>query len=82
MRSCTASLNAQEVGNAVYGLRCMSSDHVEVRSLLSALEPKVRSCRGSLNVQAVGSALYGLRGMSSNHVEVRSLLSALDEKKD
>ena len=55
---------------------------MEVRSLLSALEPKVRSCTESLNVQAVSSALYGLRGMSSNHVEVRSLLSALDEKKD
>ena len=74
------TINGMTVGNALYGLRCMSSDHVEVRSLLSALEPKVRSCRESLSAQAVGNAVYGLRCMSSDHVEVRSLLSALEPK--
>jgi hypothetical protein len=32
-RSCRASLDAQNVHNALYGLQCMSSDH-EVQSAL------------------------------------------------
>jgi hypothetical protein len=40
VRSCRESLSAQHVGNALYGMQCMSSDHVEVRSLLSALDEK------------------------------------------
>jgi hypothetical protein len=69
------------VVKALHGLQCMSSDHVEVRSMLSALEPAVRSCREPLSTQAVGYALYGMRCMSSDHAEVRSMLSALEKKK-
>jgi hypothetical protein len=37
-------LNAQVVDNALYGLQKMSSDHDEVRDVLSALAMKVLSC--------------------------------------
>ena len=55
----------------------MSSDHDEVRDVLSALAMKVDSCKEDLNAQALGNALYGLQRMSSDHVEVRDVLSAL-----
>jgi hypothetical protein len=35
------ALKAQEVGNALYGLKRMSSDVLEVRQLIDALVPKV-----------------------------------------
>ena len=57
VRHSKGGTNSQTIGNALYGLKCMSSDHVEVRSLLSALEPKVQSCKESLSAQAVGNAL-------------------------
>ena len=65
MRSCTESLDAQAVGNALYGMQGLSSDSVEVRALISALVPKVQSCAVSLDAQAVGNALYGLRFLFS-----------------
>jgi hypothetical protein len=37
-------MNAQGVGNALYGLRGMSSNRLEVRRLLKALAPKVAGC--------------------------------------
>jgi hypothetical protein len=77
--SCSESLDGQEVGNALYGLQCMRSDSAEVRSLVSALAPKVASCSESLDGQAVGNALYGLQGMRSDSAEVRSLMIALKD---
>jgi fructose-1,6-bisphosphatase len=41
----------------------MSSDHAEVRAILSALVCKVQSCKEDLNAQELGNALYGLQGM-------------------
>jgi hypothetical protein len=77
VNSCKEGLNAQVVGNSLYGLQKMSSDHDEVRDVLSALAMKVDSCKEDLNAQALGNALYGLQRMSSDHVEVRDVLSAL-----
>jgi hypothetical protein len=63
VESCREALDAQAVGNALYGMQGMSSDSVEVRAMLSALLPKVESCREALKAQAVGNALYGMQGM-------------------
>mmetsp|Transcript_8709 Transcript_8709/g.8639 ORF Transcript_8709/g.8639 Transcript_8709/m.8639 type:complete len:545 (+) Transcript_8709:268-1902(+) len=78
--SCGNQFKAQEVGNALYGLKGMSSDCGEVRDLLSALTIKVSSCKEDLDAQAVGNALYGLQGMSSECSEVRNMISALSLK--
>ena len=66
-KNCRESPNAQNVGNALYGMQSMSSDHAEVRSMVSALLGKVHSCKESLNAQNVGNALYGMQSMSSDH---------------
>jgi hypothetical protein len=58
----------------------MSSNHDEVRAVLSALDMKVQSCKEGLNAQAVGNTLYGLQKMSSDYAEVRDVLSALAMK--
>ena len=80
IKSCNESFSAQAVGNALYGMQCMSSDHAEVRSMISALSEKVKSCKESLSAQHVGNALYGMQCMSSDHTEVRSMISALTGK--
>ena len=80
IESCTETFNAQEVGNALYGMQSMNSDHAEVRSMISALAGKVNSCKESLSAQNIGNALYGMKNMSSDHAEVRSMISALSGK--
>ena len=53
-------MSAQAVGNALYGLKGMSSDSAEVRGLISVLVAKVKGCKDDLSAQAVGNALYGI----------------------
>jgi outer membrane murein-binding lipoprotein Lpp len=56
VESCREELDAQAVGNAVYGLQSMSSDVREVKDVLAALAPKVESCREELSgLQSAGS---------------------------
>ena len=77
---CREELKTQETAMALYGLRNMSSDHEEVRSMLGVLARKVAGCRDVLGPQAVAMALHGLRKMSSDHQEVRSMLGVLTKK--
>ena len=58
----------------------MSSDHVEVHTILGVLTVKVAGCREKLGAKFVGNALYGLQRMSSEHFEVRTLLLILTRK--
>ena len=58
----------------------MSSEHAEVRKLLSVLTIKFAECTDHFDTQAVGNSLYGLQGMDSEHVEVRKLLTILAPK--
>jgi hypothetical protein len=73
-------LSAQAVGNALDGLKSMSSDVPEVREMLRVLVPKIVSCTEALDAQAVGNALYGLKSMSSDVSEVREVLKVLIPK--
>ncbi len=53
VESCREALDAQNVGNSLYGLQGMSSDSAELRAMLSALVPKVESCREALKAQHI-----------------------------
>ena len=77
VEKCREPLDAQAVGNALYGLQGMSSDDADVRSLVRVFAGHVERCREPLDVQAVGNALYGLQGMSSDDADVRSLVRVL-----
>ena len=44
----------------------MSSDALEVRTLVAALSEKVEISKQGLDAQAVGNALFGLQRMKSN----------------
>lgn len=73
-------LRARESSNALYGLKCMSSECPEVRQLVFALASKVGVSMTELVAQAVGNALYGCQMMTSDHEEVRYLLQVLSVK--
>ncbi|KAJ1428055.1 hypothetical protein B484DRAFT_71283 [Ochromonadaceae sp. CCMP2298] len=71
--------SGQNVGNALWGLRNMtthSAHNAEVLALLVALTPHVRRAR-SLNGQNIGNALYALHAMDTALPEVQGLLGAL-----
>lgn len=78
----SAEMKAQEMANALYGLQGMSSDHIEVKELLIAIEKKIISSRSSqiFNSQEIGNALYGLQNLKSECPEVRNLLLAMRKK--
>ena len=59
VEQCSAELNAQAVGNALYGLQSLG-DSKEVRGLLAALTPKVQQCSEVLTPAALAMALCGL----------------------
>jgi hypothetical protein len=80
IEGCREELDAQEVGNALYGLQNMRIDVREVRDVLAALAPKIKGCREELRAQEVGNALYGLQGMSSDVREVVEVLAAVTLK--
>ena len=70
-------MNGQNFGNALYGLKSMSSDCVEVRDLLRAIVHKMHNSSSEMTGQNIGNALYGMQGMSESHVEVREVLSRM-----
>lgn len=72
--------SARCVGNALNGLQDMSSNSLEVQTLLAALTKKVESCTEPLSRWTVGKAVLGMQGMRSNCSEVRKLLVVLTKK--
>jgi len=74
----TEPLDAQAIGNALFGLQNMRSTSAEVRALVQALANKVANeVNLELDSKAIGSALYGLHRMSSDVPQVRNLLNVL-----
>ena len=74
------ALDAAGIGQCLYGLQSMNSNHVEVRDLVAALTHHIQQSDSALDAQAVSNTLYGMKMMSSDHVEVRTLLSTLSTK--
>jgi hypothetical protein len=70
----------QGVGNALYGMKNMSSEEQIVRDLLVALLPKIKLCADTgpkLRAIHCGNALYGLQTMCSRYKEVRAVVAQL-----
>ena len=74
------SLSSIAVGNALYGMKCMSSDHEEVRKMLAALIPKIESMTYPLEMRDISSAFIGLREMGEDVPEVATLMILLTDK--
>jgi len=64
MAQSTEPLDAQSIGNGLYGLQGMSSDVREVREVLAQMVAKFAQSTEPLDAQAIGNGLYGLRGHS------------------
>jgi hypothetical protein len=67
-------LTSRGVACSLYGLQGMSSDHWEVRRLLSVLTQRVDRTSDLMSSQQIGMSLHGLRRMSSKEPEVRQLV--------
>ncbi|HEU4622508.1 MAG TPA: hypothetical protein VFS42_09800, partial [Burkholderiaceae bacterium] len=70
-------LNAQEIGNALYGLQNMR-DSEPVQAVLKAMVPQLSRSDLRLEAQHIGNALYGLRNMQAG-TQIRRLLTAFNE---
>ena len=74
------SLSSISVGNALYGMKCMSSDHEEVRTMLAALIPKIESMTYPLEMRDISSSFIGLREMGEDVPEVAAMMILLTNK--
>lgn len=80
-------LGSQGIANLFFGLQNMSSSHLVVRKMLSAVSVACNASRDfreqgnpiRLTAQAIGNSLYGLQHMSNTHEEVRFALKELTE---
>jgi hypothetical protein len=72
-------LIAQGVACSLYGLQGMSSEHWEVRRLLTALSQRIERTSDTLSSQHIGMSLHGLMRMSSKEPEVRVIVKQLAE---
>ena len=73
-------LRSREASNALYGMKCLSSEVPEVRVLIYAVAGKIANSSSDFVAQAVGNALYGCQMMTSEYEEVRYLLLVLATK--
>jgi len=76
----TQGLDAQAIGNGLFGLQCMKSNCPEVRALVQAIATKMVALKVEMDSKGIGSALYGLSGMSDDQPQVRALLAALADR--
>ena len=72
IETCPETFSDQNVSNCLYGLQSMSSEHVEVRKVLTALTVRMQQC--SLSPLGAGLCLYGLQGMDPANREVKDIL--------
>ena len=80
VESCTEPLNPQEMSNALYGLKSMSSSDKNVRQLLSILSLKLETYSGHFKAQDISNAFFGLQRMNSADAEVRAMVKLLGRK--
>jgi hypothetical protein len=73
-------LDAQGVRNVLRGLRRMSSDSEEVRSLLKAVGPRLLGSTQTMNAYQLRAAFSGIKGLESKHSEVRPVVITLIQK--
>jgi hypothetical protein len=77
--ACKEPLDAQGVGNALYGLQGMNPEHSEVATLLNNLAGLVLDS-DPLGAQAITMSLLGLLDMNIEHAAVQGVVTALDAK--
>ena len=67
------------LSKAIYGLRSMSSNHIEVRQMVALLSEilTLKGGRCDMNLQSVNMAMVGISSMSSKHEEVLHLFEIL-----
>ena len=75
-----AVLEAQHIGNALYGLHNMDASSDAMQDLLKALTLKINQSKAVLEAQHIGNALYGLHNMDASSAAMQDLLKALTLK--
>lgn len=68
------------IGNVMYGLRKMSSHHIEVQRLLRFLISSLAKYDFVMSEKELSNAIYGLQSMSSKDMEVRSLINEFTKR--
>lgn len=77
----TTDTNCQNIGQALFGLRCMTADSREVTNILSALSVKIyNSSIPYFNHDSLSSVISGLRSMNSDVLEVRIFIRTICRK--
>jgi hypothetical protein len=80
IRLSHAVLDPQAIANSLYGCQRLSSESLEVKTLLSTLASKMEHCWKSFSSYQITYCLYGLQRMTINSSEMKALLKVLSQK--
>ena len=70
-------MDAQSVGNVLYGMQNMKSNSTEVKKISAALVRYVQNSEGVLTLAHIERSLKGLQGMEKDNVELKVMLQTL-----
>lgn len=81
LESCSDIMTPLDMSNALYGLQGISSNSLDVRTLLNVLIVKMKESEGVYTGRDIGYSLIGLSGMQPIvHSEVHEILEELNVK--
>jgi hypothetical protein len=80
VRESGATLDAQAIGNAVYGLQKLDGSDRSTQALVAALAAKVAASSAMLSAQHIGNAVYGLQKLDGSDRSTQALVAALSPK--
>ena len=74
LRPRVSALDAQSVGNILFGMQRLSSTAPQVRAFIDTITPKIEQVNAKLSGQEIANSFYGLQNFDSVSVEVNKLL--------
>lgn len=78
LEACASVMTPLDLSNALYGLQGISSNSLDVRTLLNALIAKMKESEGVYTGRDIGYSLIGLSGMQPvMHNEVHEMFEEL-----
>ena len=74
------NLRSVEAAHAMYGLRVLNEETLDMSYYLNQLTQLILDCEEPFKAQEIGNALYGLQRFTCDKIEVRKLLSVFGTK--
>jgi hypothetical protein len=76
------NVNEGHIGNMLYGMQGMSTEHSEVLAVLECVQANIQQIPFTLKGKTMANVLYGLQGMTLHSATAQRLLGSIHRKMD